>query len=220
VSALSREQDVLDLRACNTQAKSMKQDLGKNIDRVIDRTDALLQNHQNSNWLLDFRNDLQTVRAKLDGKIGPVSNALKEDVQRALDRFGVESGQSQRAGSGGSSMAPSVQDIDDDDDDDDDGGGGGGGDDIAVCEQIPPDDISPQVVKDAFRRIMSNPSLRASIRFDLVPFLKRIYDNVREAQRIASETSNGVLPMQETIKMFGGGRTQSRKTPLKLMAFI
>ena len=80
---------------------------------------------------------------------------------------------------------------------------------------------APDKVKEAHRLIMGCDSLRKMLRFDLAPFLLRVYENVQhgldEAEALGPPYK---LELSQTAKMFGGGKTQARKTPLKLCAFI
>ena len=86
-------------------------------------------------------------------------------------------------------------------------------------DQAPPTDDAPALVRRAYDIIMGNAGLRRMLRFDLAPFLLRVHNNV--AQNLAASTQMPyALDYGDTIKMYGGGKTQARKTPLKLCAFI
>ena len=50
---------------------------------------------------------------------------------------------------------------------------------------------------------MAIPALRESLRFELVPFLQRVYDHIMNAR---------LNPAAEAPYMLGGGKCQSRKT--------
>ena len=52
-----------------------------------------------------------------------------------------------------------------------------------------------------------------AINFDLVPVLRRVYQNVRAGQQTIRR--NGRFTLDDTQIMLGGGRCQSQKTPLK-----
>ena len=86
--------------------------------------------------------------------------------------------------------------------------------------QPPTDADAPDTVKQAFDLIMGCPSLRKKLRFDLAPFLLRVYKNINAGLDASQHMQYGIIYSSETAKMFGGGRTQARKTPLKLCAFI
>ena len=86
--------------------------------------------------------------------------------------------------------------------------------------QPPPADDDPAKVREAFALIMGCPSLRKKLRFDLAPFLRRLHENIRNGLDAAGGMQYGVIDVSETAKMFGGGKTQARKTPLKLCAFV
>jgi len=83
--------------------------------------------------------------------------------------------------------------------------------------QKSPDEFSPPPpakVIQAFQVIMNIPKLTSAIRFELVPFLQRVHDNI-VANLDASCQSHEPHKL-----MMGGGKCQSRKTPLKLCMFI
>ena len=123
-----------------------------------------------------------------------------------------------------------VYDVDDDDDDsldivmvpDDDDDGSEAADDAG----LPPlpdrpqkgpnefDTYPPPKVVQAFNVIMGIPKLRSAIRFELIPFLWRVHDNI-----VANLTDQS-NPGEPYKLMLGGGKCQSRKTPLKLCMFI
>ena len=163
----------------------------------------------------DFHAALQEQVSRMPrSSTGYASDERRLAVQGALRDFGVQ-------------VAPGVG-----------GGGGGGGDELPEEEEVEeeeeeteeaaaaaerPQELpaadAPAVVRQAFDLIKSSP-MRRDIRFDLAPFLLRVHDNVLAAQAKAGTKNDGLLTMEETIKMFGGGRTQARKTPLKTTAFI
>ena len=86
--------------------------------------------------------------------------------------------------------------------------------------QPPPADDDAAKVREAFALIMGCPSLRKKLRFDLAPFLRRLHENIRNGLDAADGMEYGVIDPDHTAKMFGGGKTQARKTPLKLCAFV
>ena len=86
--------------------------------------------------------------------------------------------------------------------------------------QEPPAAGAPAVVREAYRLIMSDAGDAGRDPLHLAPFLLRVHDNVLAAKSMADSKNDGRLTMEETIKMFGGGRTQARKTPLKVAQFI
>ena len=86
--------------------------------------------------------------------------------------------------------------------------------------QPPPADDDAAKVQEAFALIMGCESLRKKLRFDLAPFLRRVHENIRNGLDAAGGMQYGVIDVSETAKMFGGGKTQARKTPLKLCAFV
>ena len=59
-----------------------------------------------------------------------------------------------------------------------------------------------------------------SIYFDLVPMLRRVYDNISEGRQRLRDMHWGVLDASETKLMLGGGRCQSQKTPLKVVQIL
>jgi len=87
-------------------------------------------------------------------------------------------------------------------------------------EQAPPADDAPELVRRAYSLIMGNAGLRKKLRFDLAPFLLRVHDNVTQNLAASRQMAYGSLDYGDTIKMYGGGKTQARKTPLKLCAFV
>ena len=86
--------------------------------------------------------------------------------------------------------------------------------------QPPPADSDAAKVREAFDLIMGCPSLRKKLRFDLAPFLRRVHENISNGLDACRQMEYGVIDASETAKMFGGGKTQARKTPLKLCAFV
>ena len=86
--------------------------------------------------------------------------------------------------------------------------------------QPPPADDDAAKVREAFALIMGCESLRKKLRFDLAPFLRRVHENIRNGLDAAGGMQYGVIDSSETARMFGGGKTQARKTPLKLCAFV
>ena len=83
--------------------------------------------------------------------------------------------------------------------------------------QPPPAADDPAKVREAFDLIMGCTSLRQKLRFDLAPLLRRVHEHIQIGLLNAN---GGVIDPLETAKMFGGGKTQARKTPLKLCAFV
>ncbi len=63
-------------------------------------------------------------------------------------------------------------------------------DDLAPIQQRPGVD-TPQVVRDAWDLIMHQDELRKSIRFQLLPLLLRVHDNVQSGKVAASATEDG-----------------------------
>ena len=178
-----------------------------------------------SQLVSDFREKLSDQLSIIGSGTGTASNKRKREVQHALEVFGVQVSPGGGGFDGGVVVAGELSDDDDDDDDDEaeeaaaaaDGG-------VVVApterEQEPPAADAPLVVRQAFDLIMSSPTMRRSLRFTLAPFLLQIHRNVLAAQATAGTKNDGLLTMEETIKMFGGGRTQARKTPLKASAFV
>jgi len=98
--------------------------------------------------------------------------------------------------------------IDDDDDEGDDESA-----DLPDVEreQRPPSDYSsvPAKVSEAFDVIMGIEKLRKSIRFELVPFLRRVHDHIVDPATGAVHSTKFNTP---NAMMLGGGKCQSRKT--------
>ena len=86
--------------------------------------------------------------------------------------------------------------------------------------QMPLMDDAPELVRRAYGIIMSNEGLRKMLRFDLAPFLLRVHEHATQNMAASQQMQYGALDYGDTIKMYGGGKTQARKTPLKLCAFI
>ena len=78
-------------------------------------------------------------------------------------------------------------------------------------EQRPPSDYSnvPAKVSEAFDVIMGIEKLRKSIRFELVPFLRRVHDHIVDPATGAVHSTKFNTPNE---MMLGGGKCQSRKT--------
>ena len=77
--------------------------------------------------------------------------------------------------------------------------------------------------KKSKRRLRSSWDARAcgkKLRFDLAPFLLRVHTHIINGFEASRAMQYGVIDQSDTAKMFGGGKTQARKTPLKLCAFI
>lgn len=62
--------------------------------------------------------------------------------------------------------------------------------DLAPVQERPGVD-TPQVIRDAWDLIMHQDELRKSIRFQLLPLLLRVHDNVQSGKDAASATTNG-----------------------------
>jgi hypothetical protein len=90
--------------------------------------------------------------------------------------------------------------------------------------QRPPLPGSPEPVARAYEIIMGIPQLRQALRFELVPFLSRTYASIAErfAQLDAATAHAGVDEYGEGVwrRMLGGGKCQSRKTPLKVCMVV
>ncbi|KAJ1627299.1 hypothetical protein T492DRAFT_1120957 [Pavlovales sp. CCMP2436] len=78
---------------------------------------------------------------------------------------------------------------------------------------------APILVSDAFAIVMGMAEVRASLRFELVPLLRRVHDNVLAGKAAAMLAPNGKLETSHA-HMLGGGKCQSRKTPLKFVTFL
>lgn len=61
------------------------------------------------------------------------------------------------------------------------------------------------------------PDLVRSLRFELLPFLQRVYDDIKNGSAFIDEGGRLNAPY---ANMLGGGKCQSRKTPLKLCTAI
>ena len=108
-----------------------------------------------------------------------------------------------------------------DEDEDEDEEGGSAALTVDVERNQPPVAAdAPEKVKEAFALIMGCASLRKMLRFDLAPFLLRLHTHLTNGIAACTAMQYGVIDSSETAKMFGGGKTQARKTPLKLCAFI
>ena len=203
------------LLSCISQQQVTKHNLKRALDAALAAIDGV--DDGNSHEVSDFRDKLHGVLSKL-GDSGYASNKVKTDVQHALDKFGVQMPEEAQP----ALIAWNGESGDEDEDEEDEDPASTTGPDEAPVEraQAPPSVGDPDVVKEAFRLIMSSSMMRGTIRFDLAPFLLRVHDNVLAAQAKAAGEGSGVLPPVETIKMFGGGRTQARKTPLKAAQFV
>jgi len=199
----------------NTTNKSTTWTLIKDLAAALDAIDAV--DDGINDLVSNFREKLSDQRSTLSAKRGGyASNQVKREVRHALEVFGVTMpAQPLAIGWNGE---PS--DDEDEDEMDDDEAPAPAAAAPAERQQVPPAVGSPAVVRAAFQLIMSSPTMRRSIRFDLAPFLLRVHHNVLAALALAGEAPDGLLSMAQTIKMFGGGRTQARKTPLKAAQFI
>ena len=199
----------------STSNKSTVYRLKNDLSAAIDAIDAV--DDGNCDLVSNFREKLSDQRSTLGAKRGGyASNQVKMKVLHALEVFGVTMpAQPLAIGWNGEQTMSSDDEAEDEMDDDEAPAA-----DAALPaerQQVPPAEGSPAVVRAAFDLIMSSATMRRSIRFDLAPFLLRVHQNVLAALALAG---GGLLSTAQTIKMFGGGRTQARKTPLKAAQFI
>jgi hypothetical protein len=88
-----------------------------------------------------------------------------------------------------------------------------------VRAQQPPPPGAPEPVVSAYTVIMGIEQLKKSLRFELVPFLSRIHASI--AERFAQLDAHHDEGLKEVWRrMLGGGKCQSRKTPLKVCMVI
>lgn len=208
--------DVTALLAHNVSERSTKHVLRKSLAAAIETIDEL--DDGSADVISDFRERLTDVLSRL-GDGGYASNRVKTAVQHALEMIGVRT---RGVVALRPNPVPDPCDDESDDDDEPDDEPPPTGEEAPAAEraQLAPSDDAPQVVKDAFRLIMSSANMRRNIRFDLTPFLLRVHRNVETARAKAASRARLSLSPHDTVKMFGGGRTQARKTPLKAVQFV
>ena len=194
------------------------------VDRLATASKALPTGfvHTNSSLstytkLDQLKSELLQTQNALTTTSNPLTKKERAQIVSALSRVGIKvvdpaSGQDE----GCTETAESDVEMADDEDHDEEE------DEMPDVEreQTPPADDAPELVQRAYRVIMSNSSLRAKLRFDLAPFLLRVHENVTQNKDASKECLYGSLDYGDTIKMYGGGKTQARKTPLKLCAFV
>eukprot|EP00304_Pavlova_gyrans_P011951 CAMPEP_0206042842 /NCGR_PEP_ID=MMETSP1466-20131121/6797_1 /ASSEMBLY_ACC=CAM_ASM_001126 /TAXON_ID=44452 /ORGANISM="Pavlova gyrans, Strain CCMP608" /LENGTH=1218 /DNA_ID=CAMNT_0053417565 /DNA_START=519 /DNA_END=4176 /DNA_ORIENTATION=+ len=88
-----------------------------------------------------------------------------------------------------------------------------------VRPQTPPPADAPAVVQRAFRIVMDIAELRRSLRFDLYPYLRRAHDHIASGFARLGERGDNFFT-EPWKRMLGGGKCQSRKTPIKLVTII
>jgi len=89
--------------------------------------------------------------------------------------------------------------------------------------QIGPEQWSPRphpLVEEAFNIIMKVPHVRQALRFELVPFLERVHEHVLAAQNQSRQLPHPHCFDRVLRRMFGGGKCQSQKTPLKFCTVV
>ena len=221
---LQKAPEVTALLKHSVANKSTLHMLRKDLNAAIEAIDAV-DEEPYSQLVSDFREKLSDQLSIIGSGTGTASNKRKREVQHALEVFGVQVPPGGGGFDGGVVVVGELSDDDDDDDDEAEEAAAAAADGGVVAapterEQEPPAADAPLVVRKAFDLIMSSPTMRRSLRFTLAPFLLQIHRNVLAAQATAGTKIDGLLTMEETIKMFGGGRTQARKTPLKASAFV
>jgi len=86
--------------------------------------------------------------------------------------------------------------------------------------QDEPPPSAPEPVLQAFKLIMGVDELRASLRFDLSSYLLRVHRHLASGLARLDEQGEQACFEEPWKRMLGGGKCQSRKTPLKVVTLV